>query len=308
MPGNLILFVCADVNGNKMNLEVQFDKRPTLEQLVQRIEAAYNSELVGYGFRVERLQSYDSLNMRWDDLTDSGPLKDFLQIYAFQPPRTIILNESSGAIPSAVKPADAPAPRTAVEQQCFAVDDARRATREFNARNGVFSTDIPSPFRQRELQAEAEAERALNVNTTFDHVRRWHGVSYHHDQGNPNSTVRQAALAVPGVGPAPPSAMGLSLRSELAASQAQRSINPNASIGVKVGKLSDTNNAVRQKVIAVGPAPTSYGQGTGSIIRDELSKEDYVLNKGHDLHSHTEIARAETRQFAQAEWSPMRRR
>lgn len=304
MPGNLILFACADVNGDKMNLELQFDKRPTVEQLVARIEAAYNSELAGYGFRVERLQWYDSLNMRWNDLTDSGPLKDFLQIYVFQPPRTIILSESSAPIPSATKPADAPVPRNAIELQRFTVEDARRATREFNSRNGVASTEILSVSQKAELAAQAEAERALGEQTSFDHVRRWSAVSYHYDSSNPNSSVRQRALAVPSTGAPPPSAMGITIQNELAASHANKRASSNT-IGVKIGKLNDTNNAVRQKVIAVGSAPTSAG--LGSIIRDELDKEDHVLHPMRGVDDHREFARAETGAFATRQWSPMRR-
>jgi hypothetical protein len=87
------LLVCADLYGEKMNLELTFPTMPTLAELQRKITETYNNEASlrrpqGYPaveFTIARLQIYDDVMLKWADLVAITQLHEYDQLYAFQP-------------------------------------------------------------------------------------------------------------------------------------------------------------------------------------------------------------------------------
>eukprot|EP00759_Apiculatamorpha_spiralis_P016050 PhF_6_TR22452/c1_g1_i1/m.31848 len=88
------LLACADLFGEKINLELTFAAMPTIGELTRKIEDVYRSEADlkrpvnfprEYEFRVARLQIYDDVLLKWVDLVTATQLHEYDQLYAFQP-------------------------------------------------------------------------------------------------------------------------------------------------------------------------------------------------------------------------------
>ena len=87
------LLVCADLYGEKMNLELTFSAMPTMGELQRKITEVYNAEAQvkrpqGYpaiDFQIARLQIYDDVLLKWTDLVTCTQLHEYDQLYAFQP-------------------------------------------------------------------------------------------------------------------------------------------------------------------------------------------------------------------------------
>lgn len=87
------LLVCADLYGEKMNLEITFPTMPTIGELNRKVTEVFNAEAAikrpqGYpaiDFTVARLQIYDDIVLKWTDLVACTQLHEYDQLYAFQP-------------------------------------------------------------------------------------------------------------------------------------------------------------------------------------------------------------------------------
>eukprot|EP00754_Rhynchopus_humris_P045255 Rhum_TRINITY_DN4748_c0_g1::Rhum_TRINITY_DN4748_c0_g1_i1::g.15555::m.15555 len=90
---NFTLLCCADLYGQKVNLEVPFANIPTVQELTRAVETVFEQEatfLRPPGFplsevRVSRIQIYDDTYLTWMDLVDSSQLHEYDQLYVFQP-------------------------------------------------------------------------------------------------------------------------------------------------------------------------------------------------------------------------------
>lgn len=87
------LLVCADLYGEKINLEITFPVMPTIGELQRKVIESFNSEAnvkrpQGYPaveFSIARLQIYDDVMLKWTDLVACTQLHEYDQLYAFQP-------------------------------------------------------------------------------------------------------------------------------------------------------------------------------------------------------------------------------
>jgi hypothetical protein len=87
------LLVCADLYGEKINLELTFATMPTIAELQRKIVESFNGEASvrrpqGYPaveFTIARLQIYDDVMLKWADLVAITQLHEYDQLYAFQP-------------------------------------------------------------------------------------------------------------------------------------------------------------------------------------------------------------------------------
>ena len=87
------LLVCADLFGEKINLEITFSAMPTIGELQRKIIECYTMESQakrppGYPnieFSIARLQIYDDVLLKWTDLVTCTQLHEYDQLYAFQP-------------------------------------------------------------------------------------------------------------------------------------------------------------------------------------------------------------------------------
>ena len=93
MSNMFTLLVCADLYGNKVNLEVPFAAQPTVNELTRVIEKVFEQEAAFIrppGFpvaevKVVRIQIYDDTYLKWMDLVNSSQLHEYDQLYVFQP-------------------------------------------------------------------------------------------------------------------------------------------------------------------------------------------------------------------------------
>eukprot|EP01065_Artemidia_motanka_P007657 TRINITY_DN13829_c0_g1_i1.p1 TRINITY_DN13829_c0_g1~~TRINITY_DN13829_c0_g1_i1.p1 ORF type:complete len:413 (+),score=136.76 TRINITY_DN13829_c0_g1_i1:62-1300(+) len=87
------LLVCADIYGQKVNLEVGFPSVPTINELTRKVEQVYEEEskhmkpqgFPALRFEVSRIQIYDDTFLKWVDLLSSTQLHEYDQLYVFQP-------------------------------------------------------------------------------------------------------------------------------------------------------------------------------------------------------------------------------
>lgn len=103
-----VVFVASDAFGQKINLELEFPFAPTLGDLSQTIEQVFtaeqNSRRAGTpGYQVSKLQVVDEQTDDWVDVIAANQLRNFCQVYSFQPHSTRY-TEAQGHIPAAVKP------------------------------------------------------------------------------------------------------------------------------------------------------------------------------------------------------------
>eukprot|EP00756_Hemistasia_phaeocysticola_P058884 Hpha_TRINITY_DN35558_c0_g1::TRINITY_DN35558_c0_g1_i1::g.84589::m.84589 len=104
------VFVAADVFGQKMNLELEFPFAPTLAELTQQTERAYDAEMHsrrpmgGYPpFQVAKFHVVDEATDGWVEVLASQQLRNYCQVYVFQPHSTRY-TENQGHIPPATRP------------------------------------------------------------------------------------------------------------------------------------------------------------------------------------------------------------
>ncbi|KEG07036.1 calmodulin-like protein containing EF hand domain, partial [Trypanosoma grayi] len=87
------LLVCADLYGEKCNLELSFPSMPTITELQRKTLVVFAAEANlrrphGYpsmDFTIARIQIYDDALMTWVDLTSPTQLHEYDQLYVFQP-------------------------------------------------------------------------------------------------------------------------------------------------------------------------------------------------------------------------------
>lgn len=87
------LLVCADLYGEKVNLELTFPTMPTIQELQRKVMEVFGYEAqlkrpAGYqptDFSIARLQVYDDVLLKWGDLVTCTQLHEYDQLYAFQP-------------------------------------------------------------------------------------------------------------------------------------------------------------------------------------------------------------------------------
>eukprot|EP00754_Rhynchopus_humris_P043672 Rhum_TRINITY_DN3429_c0_g1::Rhum_TRINITY_DN3429_c0_g1_i1::g.10787::m.10787 len=89
------LYLCAEVSGQKLNLDLLFTARPEVDELVAYAEEAVNFEMTVVPalqprpdeqprFRAYRLAVYDKALGAWLDLVSAAQLAPCTQLYAFQ--------------------------------------------------------------------------------------------------------------------------------------------------------------------------------------------------------------------------------
>lgn len=85
--------VGTDLFGSKVNKRLEFIVRPTLQELLERVTAAFETEgrlsrpvgVPDLPFRVETIQIYDDILRRWVDLYSASQLYHGVQLFCFQP-------------------------------------------------------------------------------------------------------------------------------------------------------------------------------------------------------------------------------
>ncbi|KAG8341102.1 EF hand domain [Trypanosoma vivax] len=103
--------VAADIFNNKVNFELSFPSRPTIDEVKRAAETAFSNEIAlrrpdnvpVHNFHVSRIKMYDEDKDKWTDLLSESQLVDYCQLYAFQPENPWH-KESQKEIPAAVKP------------------------------------------------------------------------------------------------------------------------------------------------------------------------------------------------------------
>ena len=109
------LLMCAEVYGTKVNLELEFQGRPTIAELRTKAQMLFQQETDAAGrdngvttdVVLSRLQVFNDAVGTWCDLITQEQLRDFVQLYAFQADN---MWQTPGPAPSAQ---DIPAPRMA---------------------------------------------------------------------------------------------------------------------------------------------------------------------------------------------------
>jgi len=87
------LLVCADVYGEKVNLEIVFPSMPAMGELRRRVtevltwegEAKRPTNYPRVEFTISRLLVYDDVLLSWEDLVSVTQLHEYDQLYVFQP-------------------------------------------------------------------------------------------------------------------------------------------------------------------------------------------------------------------------------
>ena len=103
-----IVFVATDVFGQKLNYELEFPTQPSVMELLNHIENVFTAEQnvrkVGMTpYKVSKLNVVDETTEDWVEVVAQSQLKNYCQVYAFQPHSTQA-TESQGHIPTAIRP------------------------------------------------------------------------------------------------------------------------------------------------------------------------------------------------------------
>eukprot|EP00659_Diplonema_papillatum_P007776 gene7776-11951_t len=102
------VYVASDVFGRKTNLELVFPSAPTLGELTKNVEHAFSAEQSsqrsGYQvpYQVSKFHVVDEVTDDWVEVVSAQQLRNFCQLYSFQPHSTRY-TESQGHIPPAKK-------------------------------------------------------------------------------------------------------------------------------------------------------------------------------------------------------------
>jgi hypothetical protein len=84
------LLLCGDVNGEKVNVETVFDRKPDMvARIADEGQAIFGSEFAKRGldarrFVVDFIVFYDDASRQWKPLEDAKQLGEFQQLYLFQ--------------------------------------------------------------------------------------------------------------------------------------------------------------------------------------------------------------------------------
>lgn len=84
------LHACADVNGEKVNIDVAFDEKPKdVTALAQELEAVFRNEFAAKQlesrlFAIDFIVFYDDPLQKWKPLEQTAQLTEFAQVYCFQ--------------------------------------------------------------------------------------------------------------------------------------------------------------------------------------------------------------------------------
>ncbi|KAG5506552.1 hypothetical protein JIQ42_06804 [Leishmania sp. Namibia] len=106
-----IVQVAADIFGNKLNFELSFPSRPSVQEITRASESAFSTEIANtrpesvppHTFHIAKIKVYDEDKSKWVDLLGEGQLVDYCQLYAFQPENPWH-KETQKPIPPATKP------------------------------------------------------------------------------------------------------------------------------------------------------------------------------------------------------------
>lgn len=200
----------------------------------------------------------------------------------------------------------------------------RQKTIEYNMRNGVGAvmgaTHVNKQDASRGIVFDLDGSRAAAERSSEDHVhiRRLLNATSgiqevkpkyraHHAPGNINSVVRDLALNNKAASRG--TKMGTGIQPEIQASTGinyELTIAKPASSGLQASSRyggTGINAAVRNRAVTGGG---SHGFGDFNIIRDELNKEDTVLHPQRTLEEHRALTNAETQNFKNRQWSPLR--
>eukprot|EP01059_Diplonema_ambulator_P026031 TRINITY_DN431_c0_g1_i2.p1 TRINITY_DN431_c0_g1~~TRINITY_DN431_c0_g1_i2.p1 ORF type:complete len:586 (+),score=223.15 TRINITY_DN431_c0_g1_i2:53-1810(+) len=102
------VFVASDVFGRKTNLELEFPFAPTMAEMTKQTEIAFTAEQNSIRpgnnnpFMVSKFHIVDEITDDWVEVTGANQLRNFCQLYCFQPHSTRY-TESQGHIPPAKK-------------------------------------------------------------------------------------------------------------------------------------------------------------------------------------------------------------
>lgn len=105
-----IVGVGTDLYGRKNNVELSFPSVPTMTELINAVESHYDVQSrstrpAGYPdvpFKIETMQVYDEVLLRWVDLYAPSQLSSTGQVYVFQP-ESIWHSDSQDIIPDAAR-------------------------------------------------------------------------------------------------------------------------------------------------------------------------------------------------------------
>eukprot|EP01065_Artemidia_motanka_P037384 TRINITY_DN4585_c5_g1_i1.p1 TRINITY_DN4585_c5_g1~~TRINITY_DN4585_c5_g1_i1.p1 ORF type:complete len:548 (+),score=239.28 TRINITY_DN4585_c5_g1_i1:111-1754(+) len=114
------VLAAAELYGDKVNIELEFNARPGLGELSDLIHGSFSLEhavnrpdgLPATPFAIDKLTLYDEISQRWVDLTDAMQLSHWCQVYALQRP-SAYHRETQQPLPPPQKPMRAALPDTA---------------------------------------------------------------------------------------------------------------------------------------------------------------------------------------------------
>eukprot|EP01060_Flectonema_neradi_P018059 TRINITY_DN2486_c1_g3_i1.p1 TRINITY_DN2486_c1_g3~~TRINITY_DN2486_c1_g3_i1.p1 ORF type:complete len:386 (+),score=71.79 TRINITY_DN2486_c1_g3_i1:123-1280(+) len=99
---SFVVKACADINGQKINLEIPFASQPTIPELMQRITEFYDYESKAMrsprAFQISRIQIHNDSLLKWDELTRMDQLRPGSQLYCHQPNVTDIQADLPDAV------------------------------------------------------------------------------------------------------------------------------------------------------------------------------------------------------------------
>ncbi|KAH9582106.1 BILBO1 [Trypanosoma melophagium] len=166
------LLVCADLYGEKHNLELNFDSMPTLSELQRKILVVFSTEanlrhskgLPTVDFTIARIQIYDDVLLKWVDLISPTQLHEYDQLYVFQP-QTSWHTDVQKDLPPPCPPSQSLA-ASAVQsisnspQKGISLMPNMTSYRQDTSANSINSSMTKSPTKMR-LEEQKRRERAL---------------------------------------------------------------------------------------------------------------------------------------------------
>lgn len=165
------LLVCADLYGEKCNLEVNFSSPPTIADVQQKLLRVFAAEsnlrrpqghpLVD--FTIARIQIYDDRLLKWVDLVSQTQLHEYDQLYVFQPQSRWHMDVQKDLPPPRASLQSCAAP--AVQSTIITPRNGRGVSGSPSSRQDASSASancgvVPSPTRLR-LEEQQRRERAL---------------------------------------------------------------------------------------------------------------------------------------------------
>lgn len=163
------IHACADVGGEKRNIELAFDRKPEeVTQLAQEVENVFRNEFVAKGlsareFAVDFIVFYDDALQKWKPLERCSQLSEYTQIYVFQ---TNITNETIREIPPPMKQV------SALAQSQRAVHRPGIGTVAIDKAEAVFKEMDINDNRQIELDEMLHAFAAAGIDFNEETVSR----------------------------------------------------------------------------------------------------------------------------------------